>query len=102
LQAVITAVALEMDVNSRPMRRLDATSISKLNDGQTRYLTEFIELKAIIEAIVMFIEVGGVFLADVSFITGNNNWKDWDDNDEWGRGGSNGLCGTSIRVRTRD
>jgi hypothetical protein len=102
LQAVLTAVTFEMDVNSRPMRRLDATSISKLNDGLTRYMTETIELMALIQTIVTFIEVGGVFLADESFMTGNNNWKDWDDNDEWGRGGSNGLCGTSIRVHTRD
>jgi hypothetical protein len=84
------------------MRRLDATSISKLNDGLTQYMTETIELMALIQAIVTFIEVGGVLLADESFITGNNNWKDWDDNDEWGRGGSNGLCGMSICVHTRD
>jgi hypothetical protein len=100
--AVLTAVALEMDVNTRPMRRLDATTISKLNDGLTRYMTETIELMAFVHAIVMFIEVGGVFSADESFITGNNNWRAWDDNDEWGRGGSNVLCGTSIRVHTRD
>jgi hypothetical protein len=100
--AILTAVALEMDVNTRPMCRLDATTITKLSDGLSRYMTETIDMMALIQAIVMFIEVGGVFLADESFISGNNNWKDWDDNDEWGRSGSNGICGTSIRVCTRD